>query len=224
MNPDSYIYYQEPAGIIYCGDCREILPMLADKSIDLVLTDPPYGLNKLMTGGTWGRKFGDGDMQVWDYKIEQSVLDSLFGYCKSMIIWGANNYSFPPSRCWLVWEKPKIKTLSDCELAFTNLDQPSKSIYLNRGNSREGHPTMKPLALMCWCISLVTSADIILDPFLGSGTTAVAAKQLGRKFIGIEIEEKYCEIAKQRLLLTTYSDDYKDEKSLSEIRKLNRLF
>ena len=93
-----------------------------------------------------------------------------------------------------------MTTISDAELAWTNFDKLVKSIYLNRVSCKRGHPTEKPIRLMKWCIdgySLKT--ETILDPFMGSGTTLVAAKQLGRKAIGIELEEKYCEIAVKRL-------------------------
>jgi len=184
---------------IICGDCLTVMKQIPDGAVDLVLTDPPYGLNNKMNGGTWGIKYGRGDMQKWDYLLEQHSFDEIRRLGQTKIIWGANNYAVPPSRCWLVWEKPKCPTLSDCELAWTNIDAPSKSKYYNRSASSCGHPTQKPLDLMRWCISLVPDAKIILDPFLGSGTTAVAAKQLGRKYIGIEINMDYCKIAEDRL-------------------------
>ena len=89
--------------------------------------------------------------------------------------------------------------MSDCELAWTNFDRPVKRLSLPVGNHIYGHPTEKPIRLFLWCIELAERAATVLDPFMGSGTTLVAAKQLGRKAIGIEIEEKYCEIAVKRL-------------------------
>lgn len=195
-------YYQDSSTAIYCADNRNILPLIPDKSIDLLLTDPPYGLNVLMSGGTWGIKFKHGDMKDWDYVVDQCVINSSMSKARHSIIWGGNNYLMPPSRCWLAWDKlQKLDTLADFELAWTDFDKPCKSWTEKRNHAEGGnlHPTQKPISLMEWC--LLQSGDIqtILDPFLGSGTTAVAAKKLGRKCIGIEIEEKYCEIAAKRL-------------------------
>ena len=89
--------------------------------------------------------------------------------------------------------------MAGAELAWTNFDMPCKAIDLPVGKHDTGHPTQKPLALMRWCLSFVPDATTILDPFMGSGTTLVAAKLEGRRAIGIEISEKYCEIAAERL-------------------------
>ena len=194
-------YYQDDAVCIYNCDCREILPQIPDKSIDLVLTDPPYGLNMKMSGGTWGIKFKHSDMKDWDYLVSQELLDIIVAKAEHSIIWGGNNYVLPPSRCWLAWDKTqKLDSLADFELAWTNYDKPCKSWTERRNHATNGneHPTQKPITLMTWCILQANKPNLILDPFLGSGTTAVCAKKLGRKCIGIEIEEKYCEIAANR--------------------------
>ena len=190
-------YYDHKGITIYHGDCLEILPQLGP--VDLVLTDPPYGLNKAMNGGTWGTAYRHGDMLKWDYVLNQNDFDNILKIKAVKIIWGANNYSVPPSRCWLVWLKPQIPTLSDIEMAWTNIDFPSKLYKANRVSINKGHPTEKPISLMKWCIDFSKTDGPILDPFMGSGTTLVAAKELGRRAIGIEIEEKYCEIAARRL-------------------------
>ena len=192
-------YYEHNGITIYHGDCREILPEIG--KVDLVLTDPPYGLNFKMNGGTWGIKYGHSDMAKWDYVVSQETIELILNKGITAIVWGANHYVVPASRCWLVWEKPFMPTLSDCELAYTNIDAPAKSYNHNRESSKY-HPTEKPLLLMKWCIDIADKhhiAGTILDPFMGSGTTLVAAKQLGRRAIGIELEEKYCEIAAKRL-------------------------
>ncbi len=122
------LYYVEDGIAIYCADNREILPLFEDKSFDLVLTDPPYGLNVLMQGGTWGIKFKHGDMKDWDYLVEQSLIDTIIAKASHSIIWGGNNYTMPPSRCWLTWDKlQKLDTLADFELAWTNFDKPCKA-------------------------------------------------------------------------------------------------
>jgi DNA modification methylase len=124
---------------------------------------------------------------------------------RRVIWWGGNYYPMPASSCWLVWDKLNTGNFADCELAWTNLTGAVRikrhlwNGMIRKQNEARWHPTTKPRELMEWCIEKVDPADTILDPFMGSGTTLVAAKQLGRKAIGIEIEEKYCEIAVDRL-------------------------
>jgi DNA modification methylase len=189
-----------PINEIICGDCLEVMKDWPDNSVDLVLTDPPYGINKKMQGGTWGVAYRHGDMMEWDYCVDQATIDTVQKKGVEAIIWGGNHYTMPVSRCWLVWNKPYFPTMSDCELAWTSFDKPSKSFAHARIGNVNGHPTEKPLPLMEWCVENYSRpADIILDPFCGSGTTCVAAKKLGRKYIGIDISEEYCQIARDRL-------------------------
>jgi site-specific DNA-methyltransferase (adenine-specific)/modification methylase len=124
------------------------------------------------------------------------------------IIFGGNYYSLPPTKCWLVWDKENGDTdFADCELAWTNIDKAVRRIrYLwngfarANGEPRGDHPTQKPIGVMKWAIGhLPEPNQTILDPFMGSGTTGVAAVQMGRKFIGIEREERYFEIACKRI-------------------------
>jgi DNA modification methylase len=193
-------YYYDDAVYIINADCRDILPLIPDKSIDLVLTDPPYGLNTKMQGGTWGIKFKHSDMKDWDYVVGQCLIDAIIQKGTNAIIWGGNNYVMPPSRCYLAWDKTqKLGTLADFELAWTNFDRPCKSWQERRNHAENGneHPTQKPISLFKWCLQF-TNGELILDPFMGSGTSLRASKEIGRKCIGIEIEEKYCEIAAKR--------------------------
>lgn len=189
-------YYSHGGITIFHGDCREILPTLP--VADLLLTDPPYGLGKRLAGGTWGADSGG---HPWDQFVPD--LAQALASCRSAIVWGGNYFTLPPSRCWLVWRKPDaVRTMADVDLAWTSFDRPSRffsySIAATNGE-RNGHPTQKPHALMSWCIGQADNPATILDPFMGSGTTLVAAKNLGRRAIGIEIEEKYCEISARRL-------------------------
>lgn len=194
-------YYEEDGIQLFLGDCLEILPELP--KVDLVVTDPPYGLGKRMQGGTWGACEKYRDMRNWDKVILQEAVDCAIAKAITAIIWGGNYYQVPPSRCWLAWFKPDSPpTMSDMELAWTNVDSTAKMFRYPVGAyscERTGHPTQKPLALFNWCLRFAPDAQTILDPFCGSGTTLVAAKNLGRKAIGIELEEKYCEIAVNRL-------------------------
>jgi site-specific DNA-methyltransferase (adenine-specific) len=207
-------YYQEDGITIYCGDCREIMPQL--EPVDLVLTDPPYGIGynpKRKRRSTQpGRNRDKWDSHIWEKIIgDESEFDpsSLLQF-GSVIAWGANNYAhmLPPSNGWLIWDKKKAKGFvgGQAELAWTNiLNSTAIFEYMWDGFRRDFevgqyfHPTQKPVALMRWCVELADAPHNILDPFMGSGTTLVAAKQLGRKAIGIEINEDYCKIAVDRL-------------------------
>lgn len=197
-------YYEQDGITIYHGDCREILPHLP--KVDLVLTDPPYGIAKVWKGGSnpkygWGKaKSESGLRNEWDNPLDQSFARSLCFIAPKAIIWGGNYYEFPTSRCWLVWNKPERNfSLAEAELAWTNLDKVVRVFDCPRSDQGRKHPTQKPLKLMEWSINMAGDTNIILDPFMGSGTTLVAAKILHKKAIGIEIEEKYCEIAVNRL-------------------------
>lgn len=186
---------------LYLGNCLEILPHLP--KVDAVITDPPYGLAELWQGGTkkWPLAAGGGECQKWDMETNPIVLTlPSLGEC---IIWGGNYYALPLSRGWLVWDKI-VRNFSSghVELAWTTLDQPIRAFNYAHGElATEGkyHPTQKPLPLMKWCLSFLPKAQKILDLFMGSGTTGVAALQLGRQFIGIEIEPKYFGIACERI-------------------------
>lgn len=116
--------------------------------------------------------------------------------------------TLPQSRCWLVWDKQNGNNdYADCELAWTNLDKAVRRIYwqwhgmIRKGDDERVHPTQKPEGVMAWCIQQAGMPETILDPFLGSGTTAVAAKKLGRHFLGFEISPEYCRIARERIAL-----------------------
>ena len=195
------IYYQEDGVVIYCGDCRDILPLFEDKSFDLVLTDPPYGINvSKMQLGTGRHTFHRGD---WDNTRPLDIIKLILGLNCKTIIWGGNYYTdiLPVTNDWLVWHKLNDGlSFSEAELAWTNLGKNVRVFSKYVASQKKIHPTEKPSDIFQWCV--VNGGDdiqVILDPFLGSGTTAYCAKKLGRKCIGIEIEEKYCEIAKKRL-------------------------
>jgi site-specific DNA-methyltransferase (adenine-specific) len=194
-------YYENEHGKLYCGDCTEILmQLLRDGSVSFAacVTDPPYGLGDRMNGGTWGAKEKYDIMRTWDVKPSDAFMDMLAHFQES-IIWGGNYFHLPPSRCWLVWDKKNgLHTMADCEMAWTNFDHPTKRYSSLNGVHDAGHPTQKPLSLMTWSLEF-TTLETILDPFAGSGTTLVAAQSLGRRWLGIEISEQYCEIAKKRL-------------------------
>jgi len=206
-------YYQDDAVIIYHGDCREILPDLP--KVDLVLTDPPYGINIVKKRGYMGMSTRQYDPVIGDK--EEWNLDFLFTRAENLIIFGGNYFKLPISRGWLVWDKDHFaeRTYGDVELIWTSYDKPTRTIKCQwDGFTRKGettpkvHPTQKPIELIGKIIKEYSQAgDLILDPFLGSGTTAYCAKKLNRKCIGIEIEEKYCEIAAKRCCQTVMNFD-----------------
>lgn len=115
--------------------------------------------------------------------------------------YGAGSISIcRPARCWLIWNKTNaVPTMADFEMAWTNLDRPAKRFNAPVGRVEFGHPTQKPLPLMLWTLGFVPDGAVVLDPFMGSGTTGVACAKLGRRFIGIEIDERYFEIAVERV-------------------------
>ena len=206
-------YYDEGGITIYHGDCREILPRLP--KVDLVLTDPPYGIGRdgkpastSSHGGHKGYEF-----LGWDKSAPaDETLRLVLMAGENAVVWGANYYpqGFSASPGWLLWDKGQRIDQSDGELAFSTRKGPLRVFTLNRvALMQDGavHPTQKPLALIAWCLSFFPQAQTILDPFMGSGTTLRAAKDLGRKCIGIELEEKYCEIAANRLRQEVLSYD-----------------
>jgi len=201
---------------LYLGDCMDILPTL-DK-VDAVITDPPYGLGDRMKGGTWAEKQEFKDMVVWDTappSIENLL--NIASKAKICVFWGGNYYGLPASRCWLVWDKQNaVPTMSDCEIAWTNLDANTKRFSHPVGRVLNGHPSEKPLRLMEWTIQTVKASGVILDPFMGSGTTGVASIKTNNKFIGIERDPKYFDIACKRIEQSSKQVDMFIEKPKQE--------
>ena len=215
-------YYQDEWVVIYHADCRDILPLIPDKSIDLVLTDPPWGSGLSMAfndrfthaAGNWWRNIDRSYCTRHAPIIGDDVpFDPIFLLqFPKVITWGAQWYAsrLPNSGGWLIWDKrhgieDAKWPMSEAELAWTNLRKAVR-IFRHRwfGLVRESergehwHPTQKPVALMIWCIQQAEPVGLILDPYMGAGPTLLAAKKLNRHCIGIEIEERYCEIAAKR--------------------------
>ncbi len=190
---------------LYLGDCMGIMPTLP--KIDAVVTDPPYGIGKdgqkRTTGGHGGRKAYE--FKGWDAeRPDASVFSSIISIASKHVIWGGNYFAdlLPASGKWLVWDKGQRINQSDGELAYTSENGALRIFTQNRvALLVEGaqHPTQKPIEVMVWSVQQLNKADVILDPFMGSGTTGVACVKLGRSFIGIEIEPDYFEIACERI-------------------------
>jgi DNA modification methylase len=192
---------------LYLGDCREVLPTLG--KVDAVVTDPPYGIGAdaaaAKNKGKWG--WTDYGQTNWDgARPADDLLRALLDHGRVQIIWGGNYFTdiLPPSMQWLAWDKGQREfSLADFELAWSSQRRAARLIQYPRaralGDGKE-HPTQKPVEVMKWCIEqLPADCARILDPFMGSGTTGVACARLGRSFIGIEIDERYFDIACRRI-------------------------
>lgn len=192
---------------LYLGDCREIMPAL--ERPDAVITDPPYGIGKdgqvRTTGGHGGRKAYD--FLGWDQnRPDPQWLRAISMFADVVVIWGGNYFAdcFQPTGKWLVWDKNQRINQSDGELAWTSLAGALRIFDKNRvALMQDGaeHPTQKPVALMRWCIkqARVPPGGTILDPYMGSGSTGVAAVEMRHPFIGIEIEPRYFDVARRRI-------------------------
>ena len=210
---DKYLYHSEPGIVLYCGDSREVLPLIP--AISLVLTDPPYGIDWNTDYTRFTRSLQKTPRKAFD-KIQNDqnadLADIVFGSWE-LICWGAHLFPWKISRpgSWLVWDKRfdnGTAMLADAEMAWWS---EGHGVYIHKHTwqgmiqNRSGipqkreHPNEKPAALFSWCIQRAKAAGTIVDPFCGSGPALIAAKHLGRQAIGIEIEERYCAITKRRL-------------------------
>ena len=199
-------FYDQDGITIYHGDCAQVLPFL--DPVDLLLTDPPYGIGASSGVGKYGvMKWGGVKDDKWDDQIPPLwIFEQMMTKAKLHIIWGGNYFPLPPSRGYFIWDKGEGmagRTFAECEYAWCSMDMNAKIIKrdpLASGDYRgKVHPTQKPLAVINWCIQQAGECETILDPFMGSGTTLVAAKNQGKRCIGIERELKYCKIAVDRL-------------------------
>jgi site-specific DNA-methyltransferase (adenine-specific) len=204
--------YYEHAGItIYHGDCRDVLEEwegLRTQSFDLLLTDPPYGIH-------WVPRVNHRDGPWKD--TERILLAPWLAIARKACVWGGNYYTaqLSASESWLIWLKRPAgfdddpRTYATLEMAWTNYGgKPKHLTHVWDGGKRQGesinrgfiHPAQKPVEVMRWAIlQSGIPCGRIIDPFMGSGTTLEAAKRLGHQATGIEREERYCEIAAQRL-------------------------
>lgn len=183
---------------LHCIDCLEFMKSMPDKSVDAVITDPPYGIG--IASNPFRAKFVSQD---WDnIPASPEAILEIVRTSEKQIIWGGNYFDLPPTRCFLIWDKIQPQDFSSamCEMAWTSFDSPAKLFRRHVVTYEKFHPTTKPLELMRWCVENYTSeGDTVFDPFMGSGTTGVACVQLGRNFIGCEIDPKYFAIAEKRI-------------------------
>ncbi|MDY6960301.1 MAG: site-specific DNA-methyltransferase [Pseudomonadota bacterium] len=200
---------------LYNEDCAFVLPHTGP--VDALVTDPPYGIGEARKNPASRDKLTSKGVAVpirawepsdWDDEpVTPDLIDAVLRRGRWKIVFGGNYYAMPPSSCWLVWDKLNTGAFADCELAWTNLDKAVRIIrfrwngMLRQNNEPRGdHPTQKPVGVMTWCIGqLPSEAKVILDPFMGSGTTGVACVKMGRKFVGIEREKRYFDAACRRI-------------------------
>ena len=212
MNP----YYQDEYVTIYNADAFDVMREMVTYSVNLIVTDPPYGIGennrKNLSRGKLTKPRNYGDFE-WDkHPIDKKYFYEMFRVSVNQIIFGGNYYTayLANSPCWIVWDKDNGETdFADCELAWTSFNSAVRKFKWRWSGFRQEdmkhkepryHPTQKPLPLMKWVIANYSQLEtIILDPFMGSGTTLIAAKELGRRSIGIEKSKKYCDITIERL-------------------------
>jgi site-specific DNA-methyltransferase (adenine-specific) len=200
---------------LLCGDstkAEDVARVMGGAKADMVFTDPPYGISVVGSSGKIG-----GSVKAKNQVYAKVIGDDadynpthLFQLSNRLFVWGANYFSDKlPRGQWFVWDKgrPEGTTFSDAELAWSNFDGTAVKTYRNvwNGMVREGengarvHPTQKPIKLFCDIINDITKdGDVLLDPFLGSGTTLIAAEQLHRRCYGIEISPAYCDVIVKR--------------------------
>ena len=210
-------YCRDSSGVIYCGDCLDLMKDWPDGCVDLVLTDPPYGINVMdekrqLSRGKQCINYGKIN---WDDIIPPpEVFEQIFRISTNQIIWGGNYFVeyLKNSPCWLIWDKTgRTPTdFADCELAWTSFNTAVRKYnymwtgywqeYMGAKKEQRVHPNQKPVIMACWVLEHYSKPeDLILDCYMGSGTFCVAAKKLGRRYIGIDISEEYCQIARDRL-------------------------
>lgn len=189
---------------LYLGDCRGLLPTLR---ADALLTDPAYGINAARDRKSQKHGWRDYAAPGWDKdRTPPELLSLAISRARHAIVWGGNYWAdtLPCTSKWLSWDKGQEDfSLADFELAWCSFEGAARRITYPRSRALQDgkeHPTQKPIEVMKWCIrQLPVECRSVLDPFMGSGTTGVAALAMGRKFIGIEIEPAYFEIACRRI-------------------------
>lgn len=187
---------------VFNRNCMEAMREFPDKFFELAIVDPPYGIGeKLVNGGTWARE-RKSEYSEWDKVPNPEYFNELFRVSEHQIIWGGNYFDLPPCRCFIVWDKPqmRIPTMADCEFAWTSFDSVAKiaSILQEKGKERI-HLAQKPIALYKWLLkNYAKPGDKILDTHLGSGSSRIAADQMGFDFWGYELDKDYFEASVKR--------------------------
>lgn len=192
---------------VFLEDCLVGMKRYPDKYFDLAIVDPPYG-----GGQHFNFRYGTGDQVYENRKPDHEYWFELFRVSKNQIVWGGNYFTdnLPENRCWLSWYKGQpINSFSDFELAWTSFDQTARAVKLesygfNHADKKQTgnttiHPTQKPISLYRWLLkNYANTGDKILDTHLGSGSSRIAAYELGFEFYGWEIDKDYFEAMQKR--------------------------
>lgn len=202
---------------LYLGDCRHILPTI---TADALVTDPAYGINAARDRKSQKHGWRDYEAAGWDKeRTPPDLVNLAISRARHSVIWGGNYWSdtLPRTSKWLSWDKGQTDfSLADFELAWCSFDGAARRITYARARAMQDgkeHPTQKPVEVMKWCIEqLPAGCGTILDPFMGSGTTGVAAVGLGRGFLGIEVERHFFDVACRRIEGATKQTDLFIEK------------
>lgn len=190
--------------VAYNMDCMEYMRSLPDNAFDLAVVDPPYGIG---INHNMGRRKGDKPSEykkvTWDSKPpEKEYFDELFRVSKNQIVWGANYFQMPPTKCFIVWRKPQISedvSFSMVEYAWASFDKTAKEWIGMSAEADRIHPTQKPVALYAWIFSRYAKpGDKILDTHLGSGSSRIAAYDADLDFVGCEIDKDYFKAQEER--------------------------
>lgn len=206
----------------YCVDCMEVLKLMPNKSIDLCIVDPPYGLERMKHGSAKNNRTGFATGEWNNNKPTKEYFNELFRVSKNQIIWGANNFELPISEYFIVWDKQQpIDSYADAELAWTNCKMPAKvfrysvfKLMKDRRNDTKIHPTQKPINLYEWLLkNYAKQGDKILDTHVGSASSLIACHNLGFQYVGFEIDKDYYEQSLKRL------NAVKNQITITEIAK-----
>ena len=233
---------------VYNIDCLEYMRTLPDKAFQLAIADPPYGgagndvsganeirncrgrfskykeIDCARTGGTWAAKYGK-NIKEWDLAPSQEFFDELRRVSENVIIWGANYFQMPPTRCFVVWKKLTISesfTMAMAEYAWTSFNENAKVVELPpQGKSTDPrfHPTQKPVELYAWLLKhYAKEGDRIFDPMMGSQSSRIAAYHLGFDYVGCELDKEYFDKGCER-----FNRECKGEITTKDGRKMRQL-
>lgn len=187
-----------PISEVYNVDCLEYMKSLPDKYFDLCIADPPFAIGISMNPVRQAHKKKDWDSQL----PSKEVFDEIFRVSKHAIIWGGNYFGLPSNKHFIIWDKqqPFDFSLAMCEYAWSNIDKPAKIFrYRVQKEKNKIHPTQKPVALYAWILNnYAKQGDKIFDPFLGSGSSRIAAYKKGFDFYACELDKDYYEAQEER--------------------------
>lgn len=178
------------------GDCMDYLRTLPDGAFELAVVDPPYGLPSVSSKGSGklkGRIFNKGNISRWDVAPTEEYFEQLRRVSINQIVWGGNYFTLPPSRGIICWDKCQPwQNFSQVEMAWTSFNRPAALFKFNNRIRGKIHPTQKPVELYKWLLTRYAKpGDSVLDTHLGSGSSAIAAWELGFDFVGVEIDSDY---------------------------------